>query len=141
ILWRGWLTGHMIEKYLKNQTYHRLMGRADIDNPDQRMTQDVKTFPTITLSFLLMLLNSTIAAIAFSQVIWLISPFLLFVAVCYAATGSLLTIFVGRTLVDLNNLQLRKEANFRYELIHVREYADSIALLREEKKQQARIFR
>ena len=141
ILWRGWLTGHLIEKYLKNRAYHRLMGRVDIDNPDQRMTEDVKTFTTITLSFLLMLLNATITAVAFSQVLWLISPDLLGVAVVYAVAGTLLTIFVGRKLVELNNLQLKKEANFRYELIHVREYADSIALLRGERKQQARLFR
>ena len=51
ILWRGWLTGHLIDKYLMNRAYHRLMGRNDIDNPDQRMTEDVKTFTTTTLSF------------------------------------------------------------------------------------------
>ena len=66
ILWRGWLTSHLIDKYLRNRSYHRLMSRSDIDNPDQRMTEDVKTFTTITLSFLLMLLDSTITAIAFS---------------------------------------------------------------------------
>ncbi len=141
ILWRGWLTSHLIDKYLKNRAYHRLMARNDIDNPDQRMTEDVKTFTTITLSFLLMLLNASITAIAFSRVIWLISPQLLAVAVGYAVAGSLLTVFVGRKLVELNNLQLKKEANFRYELIHVREYADSIALLRGEQKQQARLVR
>ncbi len=139
ILWRGWLTRHLIEKYLSNRSYHRLMNRSDIDNPDQRMTEDVKTFTTTTLSFLLMFMNATITAIAFSRVIWLISPDLLGVAVGYAAIGSFLTILVGRKLVGLNNLQLRKEANFRYELIHVREYADSIAILRGEKKQQIRL--
>jgi putative ATP-binding cassette transporter len=141
ILWRGWLTEHLLDKYLRNRAYYRLMGRGDIDNPDQRMTEDVKTFTTMTLSFLLMLLNSTITAIAFSRVIWLISPDLLGVAVGYAVIGSLLTMFVGRKLVGLNNLQLKKEANFRYELIHVREYADSIAILRGEKKQKARLTR
>ena len=141
ILWRGWLTNHLIERYLSNRTYHRLMARNDIDNPDQRMTEDVKTFTTMTLSFLLMILNATITAAAFSRVIWLISPDLLGVAVGYAVVGSLLTMFVGRKLVGLNNLQLRKEANFRYELIHVREYADSIAILRGERKQQARLVR
>ena len=141
ILWRGWLTSHLIQKYLTNRAYHRLMNRQDIDNPDQRMTEDVKTFTTTTLSFLLMLLNASITATAFSRVLWLITPELLFVAVGYALAGSLLTIFVGRRLVGLNNLQLKKEANFRYELIHVREYADSIALLRGEKKQMSRLFR
>jgi putative ATP-binding cassette transporter len=141
ILWRGWLTNHLIEKYLENRSYHRLMNRSDIDNPDQRMTEDVKTFTTTTLSFLLMFVNATITAFAFSSVIWGISPGLLGVAVGYAVVGSLLTILVGRKLVNLNNLQLRKEANFRYELIHVREYADSIAILRGEKKQLGRLVR
>ena len=140
ILWRGWLTGHLIDKYLRNRAYHRLMNRNDIDNPDQRMTEDVKTFTTMTLSFLLMLLNATITAAAFSRVLWLITPDLLGVAVGYAFVGSLLTMFVGRKLVGLNNNQLKKEANFRYELIHVREYADSIAILRGEKKQKDRLF-
>ena len=141
ILWRGWLTSHLIDKYLTNRSYHRLMGRSDIDNPDQRMTEDVKTFTTMTLSFMLMILNATISAAAFSRVIWLISPDLLGVAVGYAVVGSLLTMIVGRKLVGLNNLQLKKEANFRYELIHVREYADSIAILRGEKKQKGRLAR
>jgi vitamin B12/bleomycin/antimicrobial peptide transport system ATP-binding/permease protein len=141
ILWRGWLTSHLIQKYLRNRAYHRLLSRGDIDNPDQRMTEDVKTFTTITLSFLLMILNASITAIAFSGVIWSISPLLLLVAFCYAIAGSALTMLVGRKLVGLNNLQLRKEANFRYELIHVREYADSIVILRGEKKQQSRLLR
>ena len=141
ILWRGWLTGHMVDKYLQNRAYFRLMSRNDIDNPDPRMTEDVKTFTTVTLSFLLMLLNASITAIAFSRVLWLITPELLGVAVGYAVIGSLLTVFVGRKLVGLNNSQLKKEANFRYELIHVREYADSIAILRGERKQKARLTR
>lgn len=141
ILWRGWLTSHLIDKYLQNRSYHRLMTRDDIDNPDQRMTEDVKTFTTMTLSFLLMILNATISAFAFSRVIWLISPDLLGIAVIYAVAGSLLTMLVGRKLVGLNNLQLKKEANFRYELIHVREYADSIAILRGERKQKKRLSR
>ena len=141
ILWRGWLTGHLIDKYLQNRAYYRLMARDDIDNPDQRMTEDVKTFTTVTLSFLLLLLNASITAVAFSGVLWSIRPELLGVAVLYAAFGSMLTIFVGRKLVGLNNAQLQKEANFRYELIHVREYADSIAILRGERKQKARLTR
>ena len=139
ILWRSWLTGHLLDKYLANRNYHRLITRPDIDNPDQRITEDVKTFTTITLSFLLMLLNATITAVAFSVVMWKLSPLLLGVTVGYATLGSLLTIFVGRKLIGLNNMQLKREATFRYELIHVREYADSIALLRGEKKQRARL--
>ncbi len=141
LLWRNWLTSHLLDKYLASRAYLRLMDRPDIDNPDQRMTEDVKNFTTTTLSFMLMLLNASIAAVAFSIVLWKISPLLLGVAVGYAAFGSSLTMLVGRKLINLNNLQLKKEANFRYELIHVREYAESIALLKGERRQRGRLRR
>ena len=139
LLWRGWLTGHLLDKYLANRSYLRLMDRDDIDNPDQRMTEDVKNFTTTTLSFLLMFSKAAIDAVAFSFVMWQISPLLLGVSVGYAAFGSLLTMLVGRKLINLNNLQLNKEATFRYELIHVREYAESIALLKGEGQQRKRL--
>jgi len=139
LLWRGWLTSHLLDRYLAGRSYLRLMDRADIDNPDQRMTEDVKNFTTQTLSFLLLFLNASITSVAFSLVLWEISPLLLGVAVGYAAFGSLTTMIVGRKLINLNNLQLKKEANFRYELIHVREYAESIALLKGERRQRSRL--
>jgi putative ATP-binding cassette transporter len=125
IFWRGWLTGHLLDKYLANRNYYRMLNRPEIDNPDQRMTEDVKTFTTITLSFLLMFLNAAITACAFSLVLWQINPWLLIVSVGYSIFGSALTMIVGRKLISLNNLQLKREANFRHELINVRDYADS----------------
>ena len=139
LLWRGWLTGHLLDKYLASRAYLRLMDRSDIDNPDQRMTEDVKNFTTQTLSFLLLFTNAAMTAVAFSIVVYKISPLLLGVSVGYAAFGSLLAMLVGRKLINLNNLQLKKEANFRYELIHVREYAESIALLKGERRQRKRL--
>ena len=139
LLWRGWLTGHLVDRYLAGRAYYRLMSRGDIDNPDQRISEDVKNFTTQTLSFLLLFLNASITSVVFAGVLWGIRPILLGVAIAYAACGSLLTIFVGRKLVGLNNQQLKKEADFRYELIHVREYADSIVLLRNERKQRGRL--
>lgn len=139
LLWRGWLTGHLLDKYLANRSYLRLIDRDDIDNPDQRMTEDVKNFTTTTLSFLLMFSKAAIDAVAFSFVMWRISPLLLGVSVGYAAFGSLLTMLVGRKLISLNNLQLNKEATLRFELIQVREYAESIALLKGEGPQRRRL--
>ncbi len=140
LLWRGWLTAHLVDRYLAGRAYFRLMSRGDIDNPDQRMSEDVKNFTTQTLSFLLLFLNASITSVFFAGVLWGIKPLLLGVAVGYAVCGSLLTMLVGRKLVGLNNQQLKKEADFRYELIHVREYADSIVLLRGERKQRGRLM-
>ena len=75
-----------------------------------------------------MVLNSSFTIVAFSGVLWLISPLLFMVAVLYAAGGSLMTILLGRTLVRLDYDQLDKEANFRAGLIHVRENAEAIRL-------------
>jgi len=123
LLWRDWLTRHLTDRYLAWLAYYRMTGRPEIDNPDQRIAEDVKTFTTSTLSFILILLNSTLALVAFSGVLWSITPWLVLAAVSYAAFGSLMALLLGRQLVGLDILQLKKEADFRYELIRVRESA------------------
>jgi putative ATP-binding cassette transporter len=93
----------------------------------------------MTLSLLLMLLNGTITVIAFSGVLWSISRHLFLVGVGYAAAGSAVTVLFGRPLVRLNYAQADKEANFRSELIHVREHGESVALLRREPHLKTRL--
>ncbi len=128
LLWRDFMTRRTVGLYLANGTYYRLDASRALANPDQRITEDVRAFTTSTLSFVLMLLNSSFTVVAFSGVLWSISPLLFMVAVLYAASGSLLTILLGRPLVGLNYDQLDKEANFRAGLIHVRENAEAIRL-------------
>ena len=128
LLWRNFMTGRAVQLYLAGGTYYRLDVSRTLANPDQRITEDVRAFTTTTLSFVLMLLNSSFTVVAFSGVLWSISPLLFMVAVLYAAGGSLLTILLGRPLVGLNYDQLDREANFRSGLIHVRENAEAIRL-------------
>ena len=130
-----------LRTYLAERAYLRLTSRADIDNPDQRIAEDVKTFTTTTLSFGLIILNSTVALFAFTGILWSITPWLVAAALLYAAFGSLVSIAIGRRLVGLNFLQFKKEADFRYELIQVREHAESIAMLRDEHSQGRRLVR
>lgn len=145
LLWRDWLTRRFVNVYLEHPTYYRLNDRlianGEIANPDQRIADDVRAFTVTTLSFTLMLLNGAFTVVAFSGVMWSISPLLFGVAVVYALTGSYLTIRFGYSLVGLNYTQLDKEANFRADLIHVRENAESVALLRREGRARARILR
>jgi vitamin B12/bleomycin/antimicrobial peptide transport system ATP-binding/permease protein len=98
LLWRAWLTKRVIERYLDQRTYLRLKASAQIDNPDQRITEDIRAFTTTTLSFTLVFLNSTLAAVSFAGVLWTISPLLFFVAVGYAGLGTLMTVLLGRPL-------------------------------------------
>src|SRR6516225_2724098 len=130
LLWRAWLTGRLITRYLASRTYYRLKETVAVDNPDQRIAEDVKAFTATTLSFTLMFLNGTFTVVAFAGVLWSISRLLFGVAVGYAALGSLLTILLGRPLVGLNYRQLDREANFRTALNHLHEHAESVALLR-----------
>jgi vitamin B12/bleomycin/antimicrobial peptide transport system ATP-binding/permease protein len=130
-----------MEAYLSDRTYYRLDSATGVANPDQRITEDVRAFTTTTLSFLLLIINGTLTAISFSGVLWSISPTLFGVAVAYAICGSLLTIWLGKPLIRLNYNQFDMEANFRSDLIHVRENSELIALAHREGRFKARLSR
>lgn len=140
ILWRQQLTWRLTEAYLSDHTYYRLNSSTNgVANPDQRITEDVRAFTTTTISFTLLFLNGTVTALSFSGVLWSISPLLFFVAILYAVAGSLMTIYLGRPLIGLNYNQLDMEANFRADLIHVRENSETIALAHREGRFNTRL--
>ncbi len=139
LFWRKWLTMYFVERYLSDHAYFHVNNRPDVDNPDQRISEDIKSFTTTTLSFVLMVLNSTINGLAFLGILWSITPWLFVVAITYTVLGSVLTVLVGHRLVELNNRQLHREANLRYELVHVRDQAESVALLAGEAKAKSRL--
>lgn len=141
LLWREWLTRHLANSYLDARTYHHLHVSGKVTNPDQRISEDVRAFTSTTLSFALMSLNAAFTIVAFFGVLWTISFHLLCVAVGYAIIGSSLTIFLGRRLVGLNYKQFDKEADFRADLLHIRENADAIALMHNEENLQKRLMK
>lgn len=132
LMWREWATRRTILAYANKRVYYRLKMAGEIENPDQRIAEDIRAFTATTISFVLMLLNGTLTVVAFSGVLWSISPMLFGVSVLYAAAGTCLTYFVGRRLIRLNFDQSDKEANFRAALIHLRSNAESVALCRRE---------
>jgi putative ATP-binding cassette transporter len=141
LLWREWLTRSLIERYLARGSFYRLRERGEIGNPDQRIAEDVRAFTTTTVSFLLMLLNGTLTIVAFSGVLWSISPGLFAVAVAYAGAGSVLTVVLGRPLVWLAYNQSDKEAGLRADLVHVRENAEAIVYLGGDRRLASRLSR
>lgn len=140
LLWREWLSQRLVKLYLDHHTYYRMKERGALNNPDQRIADDVRAFTVTTISFVLMLLNGSITIVAFSGVLWSISAWLFAIAVLYAAVGSYWAFVLGRPLLKLNYDQLDKEASFRTELIHVRENAESVALLHHERRLDARLL-
>lgn len=134
LLWRKWLVKHLVDRYMDNRNYYRLYASGEITNPDQRITDDVKAFTVTTLSFTLMFLNGAFTVVAFSGVLWFINPWLFGAAVLYAGIGSWASYYLGHSLVGLNYNQFDKEALFRADFVHVRENAESVALLHREER-------
>src|SRR5262249_55008518 len=108
-------------------------------NPDQRISEDVKTFTATTLSFLILLFNAAVTFLAFASVLWSITPWLFVVAVVYAVLGSLGTLLLGHRLVALDNQQLRKEADFRFALGRLREHGPAVAQMGGEPAEKGRL--
>ena len=140
LLWREWMAQHLVKRYFNNRAYFRLRGSESVDNPDQRISEDVSNFTTSSLSFLLIVLNSIVTLVAFIGVLWLISGTLVVTLVVYAIAGTAISVVIGRKLVRLYYHQYEKEANFRYGLVRVRDNAESIAFYRGEKREHLDLF-
>ncbi len=148
--WRAWMTGHYLDRWLANKAfYHLELARfskdegALPDNPDQRISEDVNAFTTYSVSLTMGLLNAVVTLASFVGILWSLSGsfsfsfngdsytipgFMVWMAVVYAAAGSVITHYVGRPLIALNFQQKRVEAEFRNHMVRVREYSESIAL-------------
>jgi putative ATP-binding cassette transporter len=140
LFWRVWLTRRILGQYLADRAYLRIKDSATVENPDERIADDVRAFTATTLSFTVMLVNGGLAILSFSGVLWTISRPLFGVAIGYACLGTLVTIYLGRPLISLNYRQLDREARFRSNLIHVRVNAQSIAVSRQEGRLMSRLM-
>jgi putative ATP-binding cassette transporter len=139
--WRRWLTHRFVDNYFRDRAYYNLhIVETDIDNPDQRIAEDVRSFTQESLTFLLILVESVLSVIAFSSVLWRISKPLVLFLVLYALIGTFVTTFVfGKPLVRLNFEQLKKEANFRFGLVRIRENAEAIAFYQGEERESQQV--
>lgn len=139
IYWRKWLTEHFLDRYFSDRAYYDINSDDKVDNPDQRIAEDVKSFTATSLSFLLIILGNLIDLISFTGILWSISQSLTLVLVVYSTFGTAVTLLMGRRLIGLNFNQLRYEGNFRYGLVHVRDHAESIAFYRGEEQESGQI--
>lgn len=139
LYWRRWLTNHFLEQYFRQRAFYEINSNPQIDNPDQRIAEDVKEFTSVALGFLLIVLKSIITLIAFIGILWSISSSLAIVLVAYAVFGTIITALFGRRLIGLNFQQLRREADFRYNLVHIRDNAESIAFYQGEAQELGQV--
>ncbi|MFN9684425.1 MAG: ABC transporter ATP-binding protein/permease [Cyanobacteriota bacterium] len=131
LLWRQWLTGRLMNNYLSDRAYYVLNPNdesiEEIDNPDQRISQDTDSFTAQSLGFTVGVFEALLTFFSFIIVLWTISRDLALVLLAYSVLGTTLIVIAGRRLVYLRNLQLKLEANFRYGLVHIRDNAEAIA--------------
>lgn len=141
IHWRRWLTHRFLDSYFAQRHYYELNANPAIDNPDQRIAEDINTFTQRSLYYLLIFAGAAIQLVAFSAVLWSISHGLVYFLVVYAIFGTVVTLAVfGKPLMALNFAQLKREADFRFGMVRIRENAEPIAFYRGEAQeaQQAR---
>lgn len=127
VAWREWMTDRTLQLYSSNRVYYALERGSEIDNPDQRIAEDVRSFTAFSLQLFLTIITSVIDLVSFSAILYSIQPQLFGAIIAYAAFGTLTTTALGKKLVGLNFEKLQKEANFRYSLVRIRDNAESIA--------------
>lgn len=138
--WRRWLTHRFLDGYLSERKYYEIGAGGDIDNPDQRISEDINTFTGRSTHFLLIFIGSLMQLVAFSAVLWSISKMLVAFLAVYALLGTFGALyFFGAPLIRLNFWQIRREADFRFGLMRLRENAESIAFYRGEPQERAQI--
>jgi putative ATP-binding cassette transporter len=148
IRWRNWMTTKYLGEWLHDANHYRMQLQGDAaDNPDQRMSDDVKLFVSQTLGIGVGLLSAIVSFASFVVILWALSTaaplhmfgsafsipgYLVWAALIYAIFGTALTQWIGSPLVNLDFQQQRLEADFRFNLVRVRENSEQIALLRGE---------
>jgi vitamin B12/bleomycin/antimicrobial peptide transport system ATP-binding/permease protein len=154
IRWREWTTLRLIGRWLDGGTHYRLQfnGAGAVDNPDQRIQEDVNKYISTTYSLTITMIQQISTLISFSVILWGLSsaltlpgtntkvPGLLFwMALIYAAMGTIIAHLIGRRLIPLNFQQEQYEANFRFSLARLREYAEPVALLSGEQAEKDKL--
>ena len=127
IYWRKELTARVLDKYYANRTYYIIECCKDIDNPDQRICEDLTEFTSTSLDLFFIVFDSFINLVCFSVVLFEISPLLFVSIIFYAIFGTLVSIRLGSPLVGQYYDKLQREADFRFGIIRTRENAEGIA--------------
>jgi putative ATP-binding cassette transporter len=153
IRWRNWMTGRFLDEWLADRAYYRISlttspAGTGTDNPDQRISEDLRDFTNTTLSLGIEFMSNIVELASFIGILWALSGafvffgfsipgYMVWVALLYAIAGTWVTHLVGRPLALLRFLQQRFEADFRFSLVRFRENVEGVALYGGEREEQA----
>lgn len=155
VRWRRWLTNNYLQKWLDNNNYYYMQFlTSKIDNPDQRLSEDLMEFPDQTLEIFFIFLNTSITFITFSIILWNLSGsfaipinnfhlavpgYLCWTAILYSLCGAWVTNIIGKKLAGFEYQQQKFNANFRFSLARMREYGEQIAFYKGEKNENNKL--
>jgi vitamin B12/bleomycin/antimicrobial peptide transport system ATP-binding/permease protein len=126
--WRDWMTELFVHRILHRNALYQIMRDHSVDNPDQRISEDINSFTSGALNYSMTVLQSVVTAVTFFGILWSISRWLAVCLIAYALIGTWLAAVIGRGLVVINFNQQRFEADYRFALVHARDNAEAIAL-------------
>ncbi|MDB9374086.1 ABC transporter ATP-binding protein/permease [Nodularia sphaerocarpa] len=133
--WYKWLNNHILKKYFSHQVYYKINFKSNIDNPDQRISQQIEPITSSALRFLATFLEKVLEMITFIIVLWTISSDIAIYLVIYTIVGNLIAVYLTQELNKINQEELAFKADFNYCLTHVRNHAESIAFFQGEEEE------
>lgn len=149
IHWRTWSNEVLLQDWFSGAAYYRGQFLPEpVDNPDQRVQVDIDEFVRFSVSLAVGMVRSLVSLVEFTAMLWVLSGPLslmgkeiphgmVFMVYLYVLAASVLAFKIGRPLIRLNFLAEKLSANFRYALVRLREYSESIAFFRGEAVEQA----
>ncbi|WP_243372981.1 ABC transporter ATP-binding protein/permease [Microvirga solisilvae] len=150
IRWRAFLNNFYVGEWLGDGAHYRMqvLGR-NADNPDQRISEDLRKFVESTYSLSIGLMSQAATLVSFIAILWAISSgftfpgtdfvvpgLLVWVCLLYAVLGTWITHLLGRPLIGLYFNRERVEADYRFSLARLREYSEQVALLSGERAER-----
>ncbi|MBD2521398.1 ABC transporter ATP-binding protein/permease [Nostoc sp. FACHB-133] len=139
--WYQWLNNNILSKYLNSRAYYKINFKSDIDNPDQRLSQEIEPIASNALSFSATLLEKILEMTAFLLVLWSISESVALILVTYTVIGNFIAVYLTQELNKINREELEAKADYTYCLTHLRTHAESVAFFRGEKQESNIITR
>ena len=133
--WYKWLNIHVLEKYLSNQAYYKINFKSDIDNPDQRLSQEIEPITSISLRFSSSLLEKSLEMGSSLIILWIVSSQIAIYLVIYTILGNLIAVYLNQGINKVSQKELAFKADFAYCLTHVRNHAESIAFFQGENEE------
>ena len=133
--WYKWLNDQILDKYLSNRAYYKINFQTDLDNPDQRLSQEIEPVTTNALNFSATFFEKVLEMIIFLVIVWTISQNIALILIGYTLIGNLIAIYLNQGLSKINQEELSFKADYSYALTHVRNHAESIAFFQGESQE------